>query len=450
MSGQNFQLKLKQTQQLSQGLQQSLRVLQMSGLELEHEVEEWLQDNPLLERSEAPEGSPEPERISAAISKAGQVGGDDAEDIWATIAAEEDFLSYLHNQVCEHPLSREEAARVHILIDSLDEQGYLTDSLADIIEHTPLEWMLDEEDMQEALDRLQTFDPPGVAAATLNESLLLQLQRLSASPERRCAAKIIMQHLEELGKSRTQNQQKLKRKLPDFEADIIEAALSLIATLNPYPAYGFATAEPTAYVQPDVWVREHAGGWRVIGNEKAWPHVRLNQEYCVLLKESRNVDQVWKDKLSEARQKIDSLEHRKSTVLRLAEYIVERQEDFFIFGEIGLTPMLLKEAAAELGVAESTVSRAVNHKYLACPRGVFALRYFFTQAVDAGEDGEGTSQSAVKAILAQLISDENKQKPYSDEALSRLLQQQGIDIARRTVAKYREALNIPPAHQRKP
>ena len=169
-----------------------------------------------------------------------------------------------------------------------------------------------------------------------------------------------------------------------------------------------------------------------------------------MLKESRNVDQVWKDKLSEARQKIDSLEHRKSTVLRLAEYIVERQEDFFIFGEIGLTPMLLKEAAAELGVAESTVSRAVNHKYLACPRGVFALRYFFTQAVDAGEDGEGTSQSAVKAILAQLISDENKQKPYSDEALGRLLQQQGIDIARRTVAKYREALNIPPAHQRKP
>ena len=298
MSGQNFQLKLKQTQQLSQGLQQSLRVLQMSGLELEHEVEEWLQDNPLLERSEAPEGSPEPERISAAISKAGQVGGDDAEDIWATIAAEEDFLSYLHNQVCEHPLSREEAARVHILIDSLDEQGYLTDSLADIIDHTPLEWMLDEDDMQEALDRLQTFDPPGVAAATLNESLLLQLQHLSASPECRCAAKIIMQHLDELGKSRTQNQQKLKRKLPDFEADIIEAALSLIATLNPYPAYGFATAEPTAYVQPDVWVREHAGGWRVIGNEKAWPHVRLNQEYCVLLKESRNVDQVWKDKLS--------------------------------------------------------------------------------------------------------------------------------------------------------
>ena len=157
---------------------------------------------------------------------------------------------------------------------------------------------------------------------------------------------------------------------------------------------------------------------------------------------------MWKEKLTEARQKMDSLVHRKSTVLRLAEYIVERQEDFFVFGEIGLTPMLLKDAAAELGVAESTVSRAVNQKYLACPRGVFALRYFFTQAV-TGDDGEGVSQSTVKAVIAQLIGSEDKHKPHSDEALSKLLKERGIDIARRTVAKYRETLNIAPAHQRK-
>lgn len=202
-------------------------------------------------------------------------------------------------------------------------------------------------------------------------------------------------------------------------------------------------------MQPDIWVKETKSGWSVSSNERVWPKVQLNSEYCELLKQAGDISPEWKEKLSEARQKIDSLELRKSTVMRLAEYIVEKQEDFFVFGEIGLTPMLVKDAAAALGVAESTVSRAVNHKYLACPRGVFALRYFFTQAV-AAEDGEGVSQSAVKAVIAQLVESENKHKPYSDDALSRLLKQQGIDIARRTVAKYRESLNIPNAHQRRP
>ncbi|MDO5639119.1 MAG: RNA polymerase factor sigma-54 [Neisseria sp.] len=443
-----FQLKLKQTQQLSQSLQQSLRILQMSGLELEREVDDWLQDNPLLERAESSEeGHAEPVHVSAAISKSSQLGGEDAEDVWATIAEEEDFNAFLHKQVCEHPLSEREAALVHILIDFLDDQGYLVDSLSDIIDYTPLEWMLDEDGLQEALDKLQLFDPAGVGAAGLGESLLLQLQRLPPSDARRCAARIVHLFLDDLGRSRQQNIAKFKKNLPD-DTDTIEAALDLIATLNPYPAYGFASAEPTAYVQPDVWVREGKAGWVVSSNEAAWPKVKLNREYCDMLEEAAGVDKVWKEKMAEARQKIDSLAHRKSTVLQLAEYIVERQEDFFIFGEIGLRPMLLKDAAAELGVAESTVSRAVNHKYLACPRGMFALRYFFTQAV-ATDDGEGASQSAVKAIIGSLIESESKRKPYSDEALSKLLKQQGIDIARRTVTKYREALNIPPTHQRK-
>lgn len=444
-----FQLKLKQTQQLNQSLQQSLRILQMSGLELEREVDDWLQDNPLLERAETPEESTaEPVQVSAAISKNNQLGGADAEDVWATIAEEEDFNAFLHKQVCEHPLNESEAARVHILIDFLDEQGYLGDSLGDIVDHTPLEWMLDEESMREALDKLQQFDPPGVAAADLRESLLLQLQRLPPSAARRCAARIVNTFLDDLDKNRRQNIIKFKKAWPEDDGATIEAALDLIAALNPYPAYGFASAEPTAYVQPDVWVKEGKEGWLVNSNEAAWPNIQLNREYCDMLEEAGDVDKVWKEKLTEARQKIDSLSHRKSTVLRLAEYIVERQEDFFVFGEIGLVPMLLKEAAAELGVAESTVSRAANQKYLACPRGVFALRYFFTQAVTT-DDGEGASQSAVKAVISQLIGAENKDKPYSDEALSKLLKQQGIEIARRTVAKYREALNIPPAHQRK-
>ena len=448
MSGQSFHLKLKQTQQLNQSMQQSLRILQMSGLELEREVDDWLQDNPLLERCEPAEAPLEPNRISAALPTRNQLGGDEAEDVWATIAQEEDFNGYLHSQVCEHPLNDTEAACVHILIDFLDEQGYLTDSLTEIIDHTPLEWMLEEDDLQAALDHLQNFDPAGVGAADLRESLLLQLQRLPACPARQCAGKIVSEYLDELNRSKLQNVNHFKKAFPDYTTEIIEHALELIAKLNPYPAYGFASSEPTAFIQPDVWVTEGKDGWQVVGNEAAWPQIALNDELSDALKEE-GLDEVWREKLHEARQKLDSLQQRKSTVLRLAEYIVSRQEDFFIFGEIGLVPMLMKDAATELGVAESTISRAANNKYLACPRGLFALRYFFSQAVSVGENQEGTSQNAVKAMLTQLIDSENKAKPYSDETLTKLLKQQGIDIARRTVAKYRESLHIPPAHQRR-
>ena len=449
MVGQSFHLKLKQTQQLNQGLQQSLRVLQMSGLELEREVDDWLQDNPLLERREpADDGRLEPQHLSAAVSSRNQIGGDEAEDVWATIAEEEDFNRYLHSQVCEHPLTDEEAARVHIVIDFLDDQGYLTDTPEEIVEHTPLEWMLDEDDIQTAIDHLQNFDPPGVGAADLRESLMLQLQRLPASPSRQCAGQIVSRFLDELNRSSRRNVEKFKKALPDYTSDIIESALDLIGSLNPYPAYGFAAAEPTAFIQPDVFVREGENGWEVVGNEAAWPRLALNTELADALKED-GINEIWREKIQEARQKIDSLELRKSTVVRLAEYIAAKQEDFFDFGEIGLTPMLMKDAAAALGLAESTVSRAAGNKYLACPRGLFPLRYFFTQAVNAEEGQEGNSQTAVKAVLAQLIEKEDKTRPHSDEALAALLKLQGIDIARRTVAKYREALGLPGAHRRK-
>ena len=448
---QNFSLKLKQTQQLNQRLQQSLRILQMSGLEIEREVEDWLQDNPLLERPETEEFTDADfnSKISAALPRSGQIGGDDAEDAWLNIAAEEDFNTYLHKQVCEHPLTEKEAAHVHILIDFLDEQGYFTDSLEDVIDNTPLDWMLDEDDLQNALDLLQTFDPPGVAAADLTESLMLQLMRLPASPARQAAAHLIQSSLHDLGKNRKQNIIRFRKLFPEIDSETIEAALDIIATLNPYPAYGFASSEPTAYIQPDVWVKEGKDGWKVIGNEAAWPKLQLNREYCELMKSAEDGAPEWKEKINEAKQRIDSLELRKSTVIRLAEYIVKNQEDFFIFGEIGLAPMLMKDAAAELGLAESTISRAANQKYLSCPRGLFALRYFFTQAVNSEGDKEGLSQGAIKAVLGQIIENEDSSKPHSDETLVRLLKQQGIDIARRTVAKYRESLDIPPAHKRK-
>ena len=442
-------LKLRQTQQLNQRLQQSLRILQMSGIELEREVEDWLQDNPLLERPEADEFADAEFNHGTTMPRSNHLGGDDAEDAWLNIAKEQDFNQYLHSQVCEHPLSDKEAAYVHILIDFLDDQGYFTDSIQDVIDNTPLEWMLDEDELQNALDLLQTFDPPGVAAADLTESLMLQLMRLPASPARQAAAHLIQSSLHDLGKNRKQNIIRFRKLFPEIDSETIEAALDIIATLNPYPAYGFASSEPTAYIQPDVWVKEGKDGWKVIGNEAAWPKLQLNREYCELMKSAEDGAPEWKEKINEAKQRIDSLELRKSTVIRLAEYIVKNQEDFFIFGEIGLAPMLMKDAAAELGLAESTISRAANQKYLSCPRGLFALRYFFTQAVNSEGDKEGLSQGAIKAVLGQIIENEDSSKPHSDETLVRLLKQQGIDIARRTVAKYRESLDIPPAHKRK-
>lgn len=446
----NFGLKLKQTQQLNQRLQQSLRVLQMSSQEIEREVEDWLQDNPLLERPEAEEfaDSDFDSHISAAPSR-NQIGGDEAEDAWLNIAEEEDFNTYMHAQVSEHPISQTEAAYVHILIDFLDEQGYFTDSLSDIIDNTPLDWMLDEDELQNALDILQTFDPPGVAAANLTDSLMLQLMRLPASPARQLAGHLVQSSFDELGKNRRQNIARFQKLYPQAEPETIQTALDLISSLNPYPAYGFASSEPTAYIQPDVWVKQVKDRWQVSGNEAAWPKIQINREYADCIKEWEDGTPEWKEKLSEARQKIDSLELRKNTVIRLAEYIVERQEDFFTFGEIGLTPMLLKDAANDLGLSESTVSRAANQKYLACPRGLFALRYFFTQAVSTDNSSEGISQGAVKAVISQLVENEDPRKPYSDEDLAQRLKQQGIDIARRTVAKYRELLDIPPAHKRK-
>lgn len=439
-------IKLKQTQQLDRRLQQSLRVLQMSGIELEREVEDWLSDNPLLERKDTDEFSDA--GFSHYTAPARQIGGDEGEDMLSNIAGEQDFKQYLHAQVCEHPLSDQESACVHILIDFLDEQGYLTDSIEDILDHTPLEWMLDEAMLKQALTALKKFDPAGVAAADLNESLILQIERLGECAAKSAALHIVRNALDSIDGNRSQTLARIKKRLPQTDGGTLEAALDLIASLNPFPAAGFASSTLTPYIRPDVRVEESKDGWTVSFNEDAQPALQLNHEYCGLMP-SEGVSPEWKEKIGEARQYLDALELRKATVVRLAEYIVKHQADFFTFGEIGLVPLLMKDAAAELGVAESTVSRAANQKYLSCPRGVFPLHYFFTSAVQTESSGEIFSQTAAKAVLSQLIDNEDKHKPHTDETIVRLLKLRGIEVSRRTVAKYRESLGIPAAHRRK-
>jgi RNA polymerase sigma-54 factor len=449
MNGTNFQLKLKQTQKLNQSMQQSLYVLQMSSQEIDREVEEWLADNPLLERDGYIDTAFDPMRTTVDIAKRSMNLDDDDGGAWENLVQEETLNTFLHRQVSEYPLSEEQAARVHILIDFLDERGYLTETIEEVIEHTPLEWMLDEDDMEEALALLQEFEPAGIATSNLTQSLLHQLDRLPVSPERRCAAQIVVNHLDKITQNTSRNINVLSKLLPEFSSKTIEKALAMIRNLNPSPAYGFANEEQTQYVRPDIVVQNNGDRWYVVCNEEAQPQIKINTELSLALQEEEALDPVWREKMSSAKQKIDMLQLRKNTLIRVAEYIVEKQQDFFNFGEIAIVPMLLKECAKALELAESTISRAVSNKYLACPQGLFALRYFFTQsAVDDGSE-EGISASAIKSVIIQLIEHEDKTQPYTDSMLHDRLHQQGIKIARRTVAKYREQLGIPTVQQRK-
>ena len=451
MSNNNdLQIKLKQTQQLSQGLQQSLRLLQMSSIEIEREIEDWLQENPLLEREELPEYAYQPSRsITANISKTGiSLDDEENESAWENLAAKETLNDYLHKQVCEHPLTEEEAFRVHILIDFLDEKGYLTDTIEEIIENTPLEWQLDEENMEIALEHLRNFDPVGVATYDLTQSLLYQLDRLPVSTERKAAAQIVMKHLKCVSQNIPKSVIKIKKLLPEYNDTTLREACEMIQSLNPYPSYGFADEESTHFIRPDVYIERDKKGWRVISNETAWPQISVNRELTDALQSEKSLDSEWRQKIASAKQKINMLQQRKSTVMRVAEYILENQKDFFVFGEIGLMPLRIKDCAQALELAESTISRAVSNKYLACPQGLFPLRYFFTQNV-VENNGEGISAHAIKSVMEQMIANEDKKKPLSDFAIHELLQQQGINIARRTVAKYREQLGLPTVQQRR-
>lgn len=445
-------LKLRQTQQLNQQQQHSLRILHMSAQELAAEVENWLQDNPLLERPEhEPSGGSEPEiRYSATLPDARKTDGGEG-DIWETLADENDFRQQLHAQVCEHPLSPDQAALVHLLIDNLDEQGYLKDKLEDIIDHAPLEWLLEEESLTEALRLLQNFDPPGIGAADLGECLLLQLSRHEADETVFCAIQLVKGYLNELGKS-TLTQQ-FRKKFPQYGNHTVEAAQQLITRLNPFPAYGNSGDSHTEYIEPEVWIRPdpETGRWQCGLYRQTRTDIRLNAEYCELLADKTIEAPELKHKLHEAKTLLFSLEQRKSTVQRLAELILDRQADFFQFGTIGLVPLTIKETAAELGLAESTVSRAVNQKYLSCPQGIFPLRYFFSQAATyADQDSDqGISAHAIKAMIDAIIGSEDKTCPLSDQAITDRLALQGMNLARRTVSKYREELNLPPAHQRR-
>jgi RNA polymerase sigma-54 factor len=479
---QSLQLKLSQHLALTPQLQQSIRLLQLSSLELNQELEQFIENNPLLERVEPDFDASGTEEASASFGATGQEtatatpaeerdessqqedGFSDDRDIWNESAPshgprddndEPDFpqqdagttslRDHLNWQLNLTQLPLRDRTIVSLMIDALNDDGYLTQSLDEIAEILPPELEIDPLEIDTALKHLQNLDPLGVGARNLGECLALQLEALPAdTPCLNIALRIVRQYLEQLA-SRDYN--KLK-KLLQCDDDSLRAAQHLITSLNPRPGSDFAAAD-TRYVVADVIVKKTKGMWIASLNREAMPKLRVNRMYADILSRNREGGgQQLASQLQEARWMVKNIEQRFDTILRVSQAIVDRQRHFFEHGEVAMRPLVLREIAEEVGLHESTISRVTTQKYMLTPRGIFELKYFFGSHV-ATETGGACSATAIRALIKQLVGAEDSKKPLSDTQITEILAQQGIVVARRTVAKYREALQIPAVTLRK-
>ncbi|MFH1604054.1 MAG: RNA polymerase factor sigma-54 [Pseudomonadota bacterium] len=471
-----LQLKLSQQLTLTPQLQQSIRLLQLSTLELNQELEKFLMENPLLERSDVEsEPLPPPPNGAAREEYASSTGegqaddapsGDSATDIdwfadapsaavrrddgedseYPQLAANTPTLSeYLMEQLALTQLSARDKSVVNTLIAALDEGGYLSQSLEEIAELLPPELEVGLDELQVALKHLQSFDPIGVGARTPAECLELQLKALPPdTPSRDLAIGIVREHLDALA---AHDFARLKRQLHCDEQSLRDAQ-HLVQSLNPHPGAEYASTE-TRYIVPDVIVKRVKNVWLAGLNRDAMPKLRVNRMYAEILRDRRySASGQMANQLQEARWLIKSVQQRFETILRVAQAIVDRQRHFFDHGEVAMRPLVLREIAEALSLHESTVSRVTTQKFMATPRGIFELKYFFGSHV-ATEAGGECSATAIRALLKQLVQSEDCKRPLSDSKIAQVLSEQGIVVARRTIAKYRESLHIPPVSLRK-
>ncbi|MFV0370574.1 MAG: RNA polymerase factor sigma-54 [Azonexus sp.] len=474
-----LQLKLSQSLTLTPQLQQAIKLLQMSTLEMEQEIERVLLENPLLERADEVEmaypasqefGAAEAsgnEKEAAAPDEQSQVpetpvdidddrwlqdagtftgaGRDEDDDREAqdTHAGSVSLREHLGWQLGLTQLTERDRGLVRFLIEALNDDGYLSAPLEELLASLPETYEIELQELEIALRQLQNFDPAGVGARDLRECLLLQLRERADDPACALAREIAGQHLEVLAARDFMRLRRLTRQ----KDEAIKAAQELIVSLNPRPGAEFASLD-TRYIVPDVVVKKLKGQWVAYTNPDAFPRLRINRMYADILSRQRRGDGKLSGQLQEARWMIKNVQQRYDTILRVSQTIVERQRQFFEHGEIAMRPLILREIAEELDLHESTISRVTNQKYMATPRGIFELKYFFGSHV-ATEAGGACSSTATRALIKQLISNESSKKPLSDSKISEILGQQGIVVARRTVAKYRESLNIPPTNLRK-
>jgi RNA polymerase sigma-54 factor len=500
----SLQLRLSQHLALTPQLQQSIRLLQLSTLELNQELEQVLADNPLLERLDdpldacvrlGPNGTIESPRSASSSTLengrdgqaeagpgedsgsdyggdtdshdygsddarsgdwgegSGGAGSDDREDdrtMPQLASTGRTLTDHLMGQLASTRTEPLDRAIVGLLIENLDQDGLLDATLDEIAAMLPAELEVEPETLTAALSLLQSFDPPGVGARDLRESLLLQLSaRAKESPAPdpavlEVARAIVTSHLELLA---AKDFTRLRRVLR-CDDDMLRRAQALIQQLSPRPGAAFSIDEPT-YVVPDVIVRRGRSGWQASLNPDVLPKLRVNDMYARILRRNRSAGgNNLSAQLQEARWLIKNVQQRYDTILRVAQAIVERQKAFFSHGEVAMRPLVLREIAEELGLHESTISRVTTQKYMLTPNGTFELKYFFGSHV-ATDAGGAASSTAIRALLRQLVDAEDPKTPLSDSRLADMLGEQGIVVARRTIAKYREASRIPPVSQRK-
>ncbi|MCX3670050.1 RNA polymerase factor sigma-54 [Escherichia coli] len=472
---QGLQLRLSQQLAMTPQLQQAIRLLQLSTLELQQELQQALESNPLLEQidtheeidtretqdsetldtADALEQKEMPEELPLdaswdTIYTAGTpsgTSGDYIDDELPVYQGEttQTLQDYLMWQVELTPFSDTDRAIATSIVDAVDETGYLTVPLEDILESIGDE-EIDIDEVEAVLKRIQRFDPVGVAAKNLRDCLLIQLSQFDkTTPWLEEARLIISDHLDLLANHDFRTLMRVTR----LKEDVLKEAVNLIQSLDPRPGQSIQTGEPE-YVIPDVLVRKHNGHWTVELNSDSIPRLQINQHYALMCNNARNDgdSQFIRSNLQDAKWLIKSLESRNDTLLRVSRCIVEQQQAFFEQGEEYMKPMVLADIAQAVEMHESTISRVTTQKYLHSPRGIFELKYFFSSHVNTEGGGEASS-TAIRALVKKLIAAENPAKPLSDSKLTSLLSEQGIMVARRTVAKYRESLSIPPSNQRK-
>jgi len=510
---QGFQLKFSQNLSLTPQLQQAIRLLQLSSLDLNQEIDLLMQSNPLLERDESGvdeygnatesatedtaslqtlqesntdsfnpdtsetyldtnkgEEAKQPNEVSeldviptnteyatefndefdefsnGSLWDENSTPPDDDSDFKQQETLPTSLRQHLLSQLKLMPLSERDQTLVLLLVDSINEDGYLEESIENILKQMPLELELEVLELQTALRHIQHLDPIGVGARNLSECLSLQLELLpSTTPCLALAIEVAKKHLPALG---ARDFTKLRKELGCDEATLKQLQ-KLITSLNPRPGSAFSFIGSQHFIQHEVIVKKIKGIWIASLNDGVIPKLKINQLYANIIKRNRDgSSQYLQTQMQEAKWMIKNIQQRFSTILRVSKAIVDRQRNFLEYGEVAMRPLVLREIADELGLHESTISRVTTNKYMLTPRGIFELKYFFGSSV-ATDSGGTCSATAIRALIKQLIEQENPRKPLSDNQITELLAKQGIVVARRTIAKYRESLNIGAANLRK-
>jgi RNA polymerase sigma-54 factor len=445
-------LRLRQHLTLTPQVQQALKLLQMSALEFAQEMEEALGSNPFLE--ENPD-TPPAQRDAAttedivlpqeSYSGSGGSGEREQED-WGGAADHEPTLQqHLREQLMISGMGDRDRVLAHMIVDSLDDDGYFKARFEDLAALVPPQLDVQADDFGTALRLVQNLDPAGVGARTLEECLCLQLQALPEdTPARDVALAMCRGHLQLLA---NREWARLQHAVGCDEETLHEAR-NLIRSLDPRPGHRFGAPE-ARYVVPDVIVKKVRDKWAALINPASLPRVRLNRGYAdAASHRSNGSNPSLARHLQEARWLLRSIEQRFTTIQRVADAIVARQRGFFEYGEVAMKPLTLKLIAGELGLHESTVCRVTNSKYMATPRGLFEFKHFFSRKL-ATDSGGAASATAVRAVMREMIAAEDPRAPLSDAELARLLAQQGLRVARRTITKYRALMRLPSVEMRR-